>query len=286
MESLIGDKYGCFDLQVRVNYRMRVKIFIKDGFDDVLRMQCDPKSSGAYFRISFNPSKVRAREVRPYVDYVLSGGYTGLILGGRNTRLDLSVDVNHANMDSLLVWHPKITKTAAYSGSGMLETIYLGSTDSSKRICIYNKRLEIIRKNKKKIFKCDVPSHDVVRIEYRLTGGGSMAGLLDTPNPFKSIELAYSPSPILGDPIQMLLLEACRSVGSVCALQMIQNPEQRKKYRKRIFKSNPSWWNPTDIWSQWPQVISKVTDPGKSLFNLDVPENIEGLSPSKILSNL
>lgn len=251
-------------------YSLCAQIYIAETPDITLLVQCAPKWAASFVRLEYNPASADPELVRPYVDFIVPGGNETLVNKGKCTRIDVTVDVHFADINQMLVSHPGFKKTSAYYGNGGIETLYIGTLESRKRFCIYDKVAEIKHKNKNKLFKTDIPTHSITRIESRIRQDIYLKELITLTNPFEKLCIAYPPSPLSNDPILPLFLECWRSKGAHDALLTIGDKELRRKYRKLLTMNTPSWWKPDAIWKQWPSVIDKILYPAKTAFTLEL----------------
>ncbi|MBF0098810.1 MAG: hypothetical protein HQM04_18185 [Magnetococcales bacterium] len=245
-----------------------------DASDDHnLVIQCDPyKTNMNFFRIEVNPNKASMAEVKKILDELLPGGYARLIDQGCITRFDATVDVQDVQIDELLFYHPQMTKTGHFLKSGLVETVYIGSQDSLKQFCIYDKAAEVRRKNQLKTMehlKEPVPKKSVTRIEARISPKEKMTfeNLLSFPNPF--IKLRISAMKVLStqcedDFVWKLFIDSCRFRTMQAALLLLPKNE-RAKYQNRINEAGfVGWWQPDTIWKQLPRVVNKIRNQGKT----------------------
>lgn len=243
------------------------------GDDYNLVIQCDPfDESLGFFRMEVNPSKAVMVKVKKTIDKLLPGGYARLTKQGRITRFDATVDVQDVQIDELLFYHPKMTKTGHFLKSGAVETVYIGSQDSLKQFCIYDKAAEIHRKNQQKKvewLKEPAPKKPVTRIEARIYPKGEMTfnSLLSFQNPFEKLRVSALKSlstQYENDFIWKLFIDSCRFRTMQAALLRLPKNE-RAKYQCRIKEAGfVGWWKPNNVWEQLPKVVQRITSPSKA----------------------
>lgn len=99
-------------------------------------------------RIDFNPNKCISDDQPVEVEGELvrrdgMAAVLGCIHSARITRLDPAIDYHNCNLAEWFVIDEKARKTAVYrSGTGELETLYIGAPRSALRVRVYNKALE------------------------------------------------------------------------------------------------------------------------------------------------
>lgn len=233
-----------------------------------LLIQIAPKQSKmSHMRVEFNPAKADMAEVRGYLDQIIDGGYDRLMAQGKCTRIDIAVDIHHAQLHWLLVWCHGLRVTANhYSQQGRLQTHYLGAKTSSRRLCIYDKRAQIKRHNSKAFIKEEMPEYPLTRIEMREQGGFPAVNIEGLPNPLADVCVATPRLMALyGEKMDVFLL-AAQSVGVTAALQRLRK-STRKEMEKILRVNMLKCWNPQAMWAQWPKVAAAIVSPPKT-FNL------------------
>lgn len=268
--SFWGPK-GRYKAGVRYPMNPDYLVFDDHSDDHNLVIQCDPYDPAMnFFRMEVNPNKSPMKTVQGLLDKLLPGGYSRLVEYGRITRFDATVDVEQAKIDELFFYYPQMTKTAHFLKSGFVETMYIGGQDSPKQFCIYDKAVEIHRKNQQKTGGLveAIPKKPITRIEARLQpkGGVTFKGLLAFPNPFE--KLAVSALKVLStkyedDYVWKLFIDSCRFRTMQAALLLLPK-NVRVKYHGRIKEAGfVGWWKPDKVWEQLPQVVKRITDPGE-----------------------
>ncbi|MEO5330009.1 MAG: replication initiation factor domain-containing protein [Magnetococcus sp. THC-1_WYH] len=247
------------------------------GDDYNLLIQCDPFDPAmSFFRMEVNPNKAFMVTVKKTLDKLLPGGYARLIEQGRITRFDATVDVEQVKIDELLFYYPQMTKTGHFLKKGAVETVYIGSQDSLKQFCIYDKAAEMHRKNQQKKvewLKEPAPKKPITRIEARISPKGEMTliSLLSFPNPFKKLRISaikVLSTQYEDDFVWKLFIDSCRFRTMQAALMLIPKNE-RAKYQGRIKDAGfVGWWKPDDVWDQLPQVVKKIANPSKTWENV------------------
>lgn len=90
--------------------RYRYGIHIYEGeYSSKMQMfvEVDPKASGvSFFRIDFNPAHCDMEVVAAFLQSVLPGGLQDVLLKGRASRIDLTVDFSGIHLDEMLVAYP------------------------------------------------------------------------------------------------------------------------------------------------------------------------------------
>ena len=102
--------------------RYRYGIHIYEGeYSSKMQMfvEVDPKASGvSFFRIDFNPAHCDMEVVAAFLQSVLPGGLQDVLLKGRASRIDLTVDFSGIHLDEMLVAYPGMQVSKGYYKSG------------------------------------------------------------------------------------------------------------------------------------------------------------------------
>lgn len=240
-------------------YDKSISVFLGNSTDDKLLIQYRPKMVGPKFvRLEFNPSKGFLPEIGLLLNMVFPQGVKGILEHSACTRGDLTVDCHGIDINDLLVWYPQFQRTQSFCRSGKLQTYYLGATDSSLRICVYDLVAKLKRENYKRNCKHEIPGHAVTRVEARVRKDVALKSLGTIPNPFKALHIAtYSRLPKAHDEKFNLFMEVCRSRGTQDALLMLDE-STRKVFRQKLETGKCKWWQPDDIGMQWPLVVKTL----------------------------
>lgn len=230
-------------------------------------IQCSPKDTTyRFFRIEFNPAKTNLANLKKDMDAILPGGYDKMMSAGIVTRLDLTCDIEHLNINEILPKYPKMPTKLHYAKNGLIETMYLGAFGSSKQFVFYDKTAEIVKTNKKKYawFKTAVPPYDLLRVECRLTSlNCTLKHTLDLKNPFYMLSLPayFKPKVVTSyEPLWDFFLASCRHERMDIALSRL-NGQDKERYQKMLQTQKLTfWWRPKDLWKGLPDAIKKITD--------------------------
>jgi replication initiation factor len=248
-------------------YNLSAEILMGEFNESKLLVQCAPRRPGmSFFRTEFNPAKVDMAEVRAFIDAILPESYQSLAVKGICTRIDATVDVKNEEINKLLISHTGIAVTSGHYKSGRIETLYLGSKSSPKRICVYDKVAEIKRKNAKQlIVKVLVPDHPITRIEARLKNSVPVKNIATVPNLFEKLDIAcFQSFPDFDEKFKLFLMASRGTNGQNALLELSEST--RKTYRKYLKSYKAKWWKPDEIWKQWPSVIDSLLNPPQSHF--------------------
>ncbi len=231
-----------------------------------LLIQCAPRNEEYnFFRAECNPSHANMKDVAYWMDEILPLGYMSLMHGGVVNRFDMSVDIQHVNIDDLMIYYSNISRSGMYLKAGVVETLYLGALTSKKTICFYDKVAEVKASNSKKwpILKQEVPTVPTTRIEIRLKKHGiHLEDFLHIKNPFKPLKIgAYKG--FENNYEWALFLDSVRYRGLQQALFRL--PEaKRKKFHKQFTESAlVGWWSPNKVWSGIHGMLSSIINPYK-----------------------
>ena len=207
------------------------------------------------FRIEFNPA--RLMETPAYYQAFLSimtlwfgDALHNEVSRARITRIDLAVDITGVSINSLLAARQDSTvMSTTYGRDGHIQTMYLGSKNSSERFVIYDKRAQ-------RAAESDAPiaGRPRTRIEVRLKASLSLLDLRRYRNPFRHLGLRHIDDMLvasLGNSPHYWdwMVSASKQDGLQATLARIRNPRTRKGWRDRVFEREaPEWWNPDALW--------------------------------------
>jgi len=259
--------------------RYRYGIHIYEGeYPSKMQMfvEVDPKASGvSFFRIDFNPAHCDMESVAAFLQMVLPGGLQDVVLKGRVSRIDLTVDFTGIHVDDLLVAYPGMQVSKGYYKSGNTETLYMGGYECAKLVVLYDKVQQVRYLNAKKHLKLAIPSEPTTRLEIRLRPDHGLDGLQALGNPFLKLILAAGVNvPTHPEQVWKLFMAVAKFRGAHDALLMIDDKYQRKVFRDRISGGTPAWWTPEILWTAWPGLLSGLffTNPATPvLLQLETP---------------
>jgi hypothetical protein len=226
-------------------------------FSPVL-VQIDPKIPGLNdIRIEFNPARHALGYLLKVFNALLPGQAYAFIETGICTRFDVTVDLPGVSINQILYHADKFTKSTTYGKSGAFETIYIGSKDSTSRLfCIYDKRAEIMRKNKKYGFQEKESAKEVTRIEARVLKRVPLLALEGISNAFAGLKLwKYPKGPYTN--LLAFFLDSCRYRTAQQAL-LLATESNRKKFKAFLNQSRCEWWDIDHIWEQYPKALRHV----------------------------
>ena len=218
-------------------YKHRVFVYAGD-YPSTLQVlvEYEPKTSGLnFFRFDFNPAHVDMEWIEWFLLTVLPGGIDDIVDKGRVTRIDLSVDLMGIHVDSLLAAYPGMQVSRLFCKSGKTETLYLGGTEGAKFVVLYDKVQQVKHQNAKWHVDKPLPASPTTRIEIRLRPDAAILQLASMENPFQKLIIAPLASVPTQDELLWRLFVAVAQVrGAQDALLMIDDKNQRKKFRDRI----------------------------------------------------
>lgn len=235
----------------------------KTGQSDVI-IQCSPYNRHKNFLyIHFNPSKILMNELKNLVDelFPFDYGYSYLISTGIVTRCDIAVDIKYVEINSLLFRYPQKRINCIYTSSGRTE--YIGSLLSNNYFCIYDKRTEIKKKNKKKVFllKDKVPEYPVTRIELRLKLSMTIEEISKITNPFRKLKIISYQNLDFPSDSDKLFLKVARLEGTQAAMLTMTDKNTRAAYAKKLSKGCASWWDSEVTWKDTQEMINNIRVP-------------------------
>ena len=210
--------------------------------------------------ITFNPSKMSDQsfaELSGYLKMLFFDGWNTLLPRASLNRVDVAIDVEGASYGDYLYVDRRLRKVfSAYINKG---TTYLGKKKSTREICAYDKRKEILCSRKVDI------GHELLRIEARVCypskyGLHNIGGIV---NPFGSLMVVDRSSACnLNNALVKALLK--RVDAGVPANQAYwENPKfKREILDGQLGKVRPDWWLPNEIWHQYPSSLSWIKSIG------------------------
>lgn len=280
--SALAKNFGSYIKTNDPTYNYTVSIQLQDhlGNDSPLLIQWHPREAvdpttakvptAKYLRLEWNPAKLSADIIKSTLNLnkILPEGFDSLLHKGTITRVDLAVDIDYIQPGKLLFYYPGIQCSRNRLKSGKIQTAYLGTKDSEKMFVIYDKKAELIKKNKNKklLYKYPVPKSDMTRVELQLRPEVQMSfkELLSIKNPFALFELIASKKPTPGKKAlyvassdeYRLFQRVCIWEGVNQALFLISDKDKKKIYRSQIMSEGlNSFWNPDSVWQGLPYAL-------------------------------
>jgi len=244
-----------------IQYKHRVFVYSGD-YPSTLQVLAEygPKMSGLnFFRFDFNPAQVDMEWIEWFLLTVLPGGVDDIVDKGRVTRIDLSVDLTGIHVDSLLAAYPGMQVSRVFCKSGRTETLYLGGTEGAKFVVLYDKVQQVKHQNAKWHVDKPLPPSPTTRIEIRLRPDAALVQLAEMENPFQKLIIApLKLVPEHDELLWRLFVAVAQMRGAQDALLMIDDKNQRKKFRDGIKAGVPAWWHVEKLWKEWPIVLRKT----------------------------
>ncbi len=160
---------------------------------------------------------------------------------GKASYLEIARDFMGVEKESILPWTSYSRKGDIFKDhqQGTKGAIYIGSKDSTRQFCIYDKRKQLIAKG----LPCPYPS--LLRVEARLRNPGILARDLDQlEDPFKALHIAsLSKARALSKEKQWqsFIKNASNNGASMAFYELSKH--YRKIYRERLTEYAVKWWN-------------------------------------------
>lgn len=160
---------------------------------------------------------------------------------GKVSYLEIARDFVGVEKESILPWTSHSRKGDIFKDhkQGTNGAIYIGSKDSPRQFCIYDKRLQLIAKGQ----HCPHPS--LVRVEARLRHPGILAkDLGQLEDPFQALHIAsLSKARALSKEKQWqsFIQNASNNTASTAFSELSKH--YRKIYRERLTECAVKWWN-------------------------------------------
>lgn len=218
------------------------------------------KSQTRYFKLVLYPERFKPGEFLRFQEILAAFldefSYSKLYQSSNVSYLEIAADVLFRPDKSFIPIGRQINRSHVYVGKkGVLGTVYLGSPNSSKRFCIYNKAKKLTEMG------ADPKFHTRTRIEARLRKTKlSPVELVDNlKNPFDSLEIAdlEAAKGGLDEPGWPQFLERCVQVGSAQALAKCVK-KQRKQYVTALSAAKVNWWSASFVWGGWAKALEAI----------------------------
>lgn len=159
---------------------------------------------------------------------------------GKVSYLEIARDFVGVEKESILPWTSYSRKGDIFKDhkQGTNGAIYIGSKDSPRQFCLYDKRLQLIAKG----LPCPHPS--LLRVEARLRSPGILARDIDQlQDPFQSLHIAsLSKAEDFSKEKQWQnFIQGASNDGAVTAFSQLTK-HHRKIYRERLSECAVKWW--------------------------------------------
>ena len=158
---------------------------------------------------------------------------------GKVSYLEIARDFVGVDKQDLLPWTAHTKKGDIWQKGNEKGSIYVGSKDSPRQFCIYDKRLQLIAKGQ------HCPHQSLVRVEARLRNTGILARDLDQiEDPFQALHIAsLSKARALSKEKQwQLFIQDASNNGTSMAFPKLSK-HYRKIYREQLFECAVKWWS-------------------------------------------
>ena len=203
--------------------------------------------------ITFNPSKMSDQsfaELSGYLKILFYNGWETLLLRASLNRIDVAIDFEGISYGNYFYVDSKLRKGhPSYMKNG---TTYAGKKKSTREICAYDKRKELLDKQKIEI------GHELLRIEARVCYPSKyrLHDICEIKNPFDSFMIAdrFLASNLKYVPMKALL-ERMNAGVSANQAYWENSLEKRKILCGQLEKVGPAWWLPDKIWNQYPSSL-------------------------------
>lgn len=206
------------------------------------------------FRLEFSPEALGAAgliELKMLLGGMMEGGWEFVLEHGKITKLEVTVDIPKIEIETLLVLPQQRTTAQTWSMGGTLQTLVLGKANSNQTR-IYN------RGAKRKAKGQHSPEYEGTRVERILKTNQPLSGLHQMANPLAGLKIIVSPLPPPKEHkpyIWSLFMDAVHRRSLPVALGLLP-PEKRAMYREWMTMNSVAWWQPDEIWAQWPSYLS------------------------------
>lgn len=218
------------------------------------------KSKHKYFKLGLYPSKIQEGDLDK-IKFILSTlfpdwSYEELFASANVSYIEIAHDFLNKDTAFYLPYHPAFRNSKFHKNSdGSNGSAYLGSEQSSKRYCVYDKAKKLLETQSKSNLKIRM------RVEVRLRKTGlKPINLVDgLENPFQGLELLdiQKLMDLSEEAAWVDFVQACCCVGTACALKQC-NKKLRKIYKSRLQSAKVGWWNANQWWGKWPSAVAAI----------------------------
>ncbi len=218
-------------------------------------LQIGPTGGKPLFRMDLNPAKLGPdgiAELRADLAGCLPDGVDWLLAKGHTTRIDAALDLMGADLDQLHVVSAYPMQHTLWSREGRLQTIYMGTPKSQRRIRLYDKAAE------QSGGKC-VAGPPVTRIEAVIRKSCLLSHMKSLPNPFSSLKIIEMP-PVAGgiQPHHWFMFgQTAKNLTVGVALAQLPSAT-RNRYRKALASGAVDWFKSSDVWALWPATVEAM----------------------------
>lgn len=242
-------------------------IYRMDSVQLVARLEVgSTKAKHYYLAWELWPFRLKKSEFKTFhncIEAVLPSpvfSYPFMFENGRVRYMELAHDSVTAKMHEFIPWIDKVHNSHVYSEGCSKGAIYLGSRQSSRQYCVYDKAKQLAAVKRPSQFK------NLTRIEVRLRNLSTPpAQLSQMANPFmplKLSELALCEGIDNVEEWSNFLLRA-RAFGSAMAFSL-EEKSTKKKLKQNLLKCRCSWWSASSAFSTFPQAL-KLLRPNELL---------------------
>lgn len=241
-----------------VRYARSYKVILTNG-QGVLIQCAAENSSLAFLRIEFNPNALGPEGVKsframlPHLTHN-AVGWNSLGTTGRVTRVDVAVDLVNIGLDDILIRTVQLGKTMNYFGKdGQSETKYMNVSKKGSKSYVYDRKVRLVEAKKASEFG----EAKYIRTEVRIVPECALSDLAKLQNKLTKIEFFDFEAPTPPENIYHWkhFQDSCRYRGFEGALQAFP-PELRKAYEKAVADVAGGLWQPENLWTSWPSVVS------------------------------
>lgn len=228
-----------------------------------LRVSCSPRPSVSprkFLRIEFNPTKTSTTAVAQLLreHYLLEWKWARK--HAKVTRLDVAVDIAGLHITDVTFYAAKLRTEQVHNSNGV--THYIGGTSSDRYFAIYDKRAEIIAKNKilPDHVQKPVPTQPVTRVEVRLRPNCLLSFLPKVRNGFEPLwlsNLTYTGSKGWQ---YSLAFELARFIGMTAVLSKLPQSE-RDRVMWLLQKFPCHFWDSDLLWKGFKDAAKEVLYP-------------------------
>ncbi|WP_369632923.1 hypothetical protein [Variovorax sp. V512] len=265
-------------------YHLNFNIKLHSGSKALVQVGAlQPQRQKGGIRVLVNPSKwlpgdveLLHRTLRRLIGEV---EYDELMKHPRINVVDFAVDIQHANLDRMLVTYTNAQQHTVFgkrmSKNGRVETYNFGSVSSDYMTSVYDKRAERIhaalcqlakhrnggglgreslKANLIKQFHAALDEPERMRVEVRgkKLRGLHLAKLAQLSNRFKrfGFTMLDADGAGLDELTKLAFISICQQYDLKTALTAFKNSRQARKVRKFWRDRQATWWKPEPMWQQ------------------------------------
>jgi hypothetical protein len=229
------------------------------GGTQTLRITAGVTHQKLYVKYDFNPASLTEDqwgELAVNLSCMLPYGYASLYHQGNVSYLEIAADCTEVQWGSFLPFDSKLTNSSWYPPyPASKATAYLGRRGSTRVIRAYDR----VERLKAQGIVVNGPVTRIEAVARRLER--RMSELVTLKNQFNTMGICSVNEAMNAhsEPHWKDFIQNSRRDGVPKALQLASS--LRKVYLKRLQKLNCLWWDPAEVWNQYPTALQVLKSP-------------------------